>query len=181
MLSRLMPHGPNAAAAAAAAAGGDAAAAESSDLSFDLGFSHGQNPSKPSTPAVSQPTDNSTVGVSEDLELSIMAPSPAAPAPAVDHNDAASRLSISSSLEPRHQRSPSDSHSRSSLQSTDVSNEIEAGFFLNITPKQAHFSLQSTATTATEASSASAAPPAPRKTKLQHIFEEIISTEGVCS
>ena len=43
---------------------------------------------------------------------------------------------------------------------------------------QVHFSLQSNATSASEGSSYTASPPLPRKTKLQHIFEEIYTTES---
>ena len=108
-----------------------------------------------------------------------MTPSAATAAAAVEDSDTSSRLSVSSNLEPRSLRSPSASFDRASLQSSDVRDLfLENVYSRPITRVQAHFSLQSTATAASEASLSAAAAPAPRKTKLQHIFEEIFSTEG---
>jgi hypothetical protein len=126
MLSRLIPHGSHAAAAAAVANASTTAGssnAESGDLCFDLGFSpHGQSQTKPFSPSGSLADGIATVGVSEELELSIMSPPPASAASAAaDDNGTASRLSVSCSLEPRQQCNPGDSHSHSSLQSNDVS------------------------------------------------------------
>lgn len=167
----------------AAATSPGSVSVDENDLSLDLGHYVGranqaaQASPSPSTAAAA--AEFSSIGCSEDIELSVMADLVAVPSSRSALNSAAtdlddgvpSRNSVSSTLAPRLQQYPDD------LSEADV--RCPSTYFQTpIIILQVHFSLQSNATSASESSNYTASLPLPRKTKLQHIFEEIYTTES---